>query len=202
MGTRCPASLPLVPAVRQLKDAVLAFSCATSFADGTYEMIPADIVGAKRDDWSYVTRKRPQGYLAYRDERVHAGEEGDADARRREKHTGRMRMERGLTTRNLPYATLMNSEFILVHLDLHCARLHVEHHMHFARVLCALHLVYAKVDNAPIEEVSCGGKLRVLERTVWDILGLYTFLCPRDIWKERLDTDIAQWKSGASYCLR
>jgi hypothetical protein len=113
-----------------------------------------------------------------------------------------MRMERRLTSRNLPYAAFMHSELVLVHLDFHCARLHVEHHVHLARVLRAFHLVYTKVDNAPIEEVSCGGQLCVLERTVWDILGLYAFLCPRDIWKEWLDNDIAQQENGASYCLQ
>jgi hypothetical protein len=72
-------------------------------------------------------------------------------------------METRLTSRNLPYATFVHGEFVLMHLDFHCARLHVEHHVHLARVLRALHLICTKVDNAPVEEVSGSGELRVLE---------------------------------------
>jgi hypothetical protein len=82
------------------------------------------------------------------------------------------------TSRNLPYAAFMHSEFVLMYLDFHRARLHVEHHVHLARVLCALHLLCPKLDETPVKEVSSSGQFCILERAVWYINWLYTLLSP------------------------
>lgn len=89
--------------------------------------------------------------------------------------------EKGLTSWDLPNASLVYCELVLGNLDFDRAGLDGEDHVHLAAILRALHLLCMKFDDTPIEERSYRGYLLVLERAVTDSLRLDPLLRPCDI---------------------
>lgn len=74
----------------------------------------------------------------------------------------------------------MHRKLILMHLDLDRPRLHIKHHVHLARILCAFHLICLELNEPPVEKGAYGRELGVLERAVWDVGGLNAFFGPGD----------------------
>ena len=93
----------------------------------------------------------------------------------------------GLTSRNLPDTTPMHRELVLMDLDFHRACLHIENHMHLARVLRALHLIGSQLDETPVEEGSDCREFLIFERAVGNVDWLNAFLSPSDCWTMLVD---------------